>query len=526
MKKVNPAKALYHRLRQRSATELWTEDVPAFDRAAAPDRVAGVAVVRAVGVVFSETGSAAQKAAARAWLRTLLEDPEEKIRRYAMAALPKLGGAAEEESALLGLLEKSSSGREKSFLSRSLEKLGGRATLAAAERGMLDDRTARKVRVNVVRQESPGALNLGCRLTRFRGLRLILRCRAGLEEILEDEVRSGITAGAPFRWRHRSRGLVVVEPTAPFNLADVLSWRCFYTVGFAADEPAGVRGETGLLAAAITTPVVREMMETFTDGPVRYRLEFVSRGHQRQAVREVADAVQERCPVLLNDARQALWQIALRPEGGGAKVEVMPRWRPDPRFAYRRGDVPAASHPPLAACMARLAERRERETVWDPFCGSGLELIERGMLGGVRTFFGTDRSAEAVATARSNLEAAGCGPVVLVNCDFRDHRRVPGLKGLSLIVTNPPMGRRVPIPDLPGLLDALFAAAADTLQPGGRLVLANPLAIRPRGRELRQVFRRRIDLGGFFCHLEKYIRVDSGSTQPLPGTKKSDTIRR
>ena len=43
------------------------------------------------------------------------------------------------------------------------------------------------------------------------------------------------------------------------------------------------------------------------------------------------------------------------------------------------------------------------------------------------------------------------------------------------IVTNPPMGKRVPIANLPRLIADLFAAAATVLQPGGRLVFANPL---------------------------------------------------
>ena len=506
MKKENPAKALYHRLRQRSPVELWTEDVPAFDRSTGAHRLAGVAVVRAVGVVFSESGTPEQKTEVRAWLRILLQDPEEKIRRYAMAALPKIGGQAEEEIALLGLLEKTASDREKKFLNRSLEKVGGRAALAAAERGLLGGQAARKVQANVVRREAPGAVNLQRTLTRFSGLRIALRCRAGLEDILEEEVREGIAAGAPFALRARSKSLVELEPTSGFCLGDVFRWRCFHTVGFGAEEPAGTGDAVGALADAITAPAVRAMLETFTDGPVRYRLEFVARGHQRQAVRQVADAVYQRCPSLLNDAREALWQISLRPESSGRTVEVTPRLRPDPRFSYRRGDVPAASHPPLAACLARLAGREEDETIWDPFCGSGLELIESGLLGGVTTLFGTDRSADAVATARGNLDAAGCGPAVLTCCDFRDHRNVPGLGALSLIVTNPPMGRRVPIPDLPELLADLFEVAAATLRPGGRLVLANPLDVRPRGGTLRQVFRRRIDLGGFHCHLEKYVR--------------------
>jgi len=81
MKKPNPAKDHYRRLRHLSCETLWFEEVPEFDHAAGSARLDRVAVVRAVGVVFSESGTPAQIALAREWLTGLLSDPEEKIRR-------------------------------------------------------------------------------------------------------------------------------------------------------------------------------------------------------------------------------------------------------------------------------------------------------------------------------------------------------------------------------------------------------------------------------------------------------------
>ncbi len=92
MKEKNPSKELYQRLRKLTCEELWQYEIPRFDAASAPERMATVSVIRAVGVVFSETGTAEQQADARRWLAALLDDPQEKIRRYAMQALPKVGG--------------------------------------------------------------------------------------------------------------------------------------------------------------------------------------------------------------------------------------------------------------------------------------------------------------------------------------------------------------------------------------------------------------------------------------------------
>ncbi len=506
MKKANPAKAHYQRLRVLSCEQLWSEEVPAFDRADARARMNGVGVVRAVGVVFSESGTPAQKEQARQWLRGLLHDPEEKIRRYAMSALPKIGADTDEESALLTLLEKTSSDREKKSLGRTLEKIGGSATLEITSNLGLP--IAQKVQANVARHDNPGVVRLDRALANFSGLRIRLHCRAGLEEILEDELLERTEAGAKFRLLQSWSGLLEIAPTGPFTLADIFALRCFSTVGFVLGT-ASQKNEIDEIAALIASTHARNIFETFTEGPIRYRLEFVSKGHQRAAVRDVAARVYARCPALLNDPRNAPWQINVFHTPQGCPVELTPRLRPDPRFAYRQEDVPAASHPPLAAGMARLAGQAENEIIWDPFCGSGLELIEHTLRGGVRHVFGTDRSAEAVAITRENFSAAVKNPpeTTFACADFRNYPTIPALKDVSLIITNPPMGRRVPIPNLSGLIADLFTAAATVLRPGGRLVLANPLPVEPPGHVLKLEFRRKIDLGGFHVQLEKFVKL-------------------
>lgn len=217
---------------------------------------------------------------------------------------------------------------------------------------------------------------------------------------------------------------------------------------------------------------------------------------------------------MLNDARLAQWGVDLHPVGNRLSVELRPRLVPDPRFDYRVADVPAASHPPLAAAMARLAGRGQ--SVWDPFCGSGLELIERARLGGVRFVYGSDIDREAVRIADANLEPAGVrGARVLRCCDFREFPRLAGIRqcGLDCIITNPPLGRRVPVPDLEAMIGDLFAIAGDVLRPGGVMVLANPVGLSAsHGSRLRRDFSQRIDFGGFDCRIERY-RKSGGAAE-------------
>ncbi len=508
MKSANMSKELYRELRALPWEQLWKTEVARFDRAPARERFERVAVVRAVGVVFPESGPAAQRDEVRAWLRGLLHDPEEKIRRYAMAALPKIGAGAGEEAELLALLRTGAGEREKKFLGRTLDKIGGEATLdALAKTGALDAQTEQKVKASVARSQAPSAILLDPKIAGFQGLRIHLRGREGLEDIVREEVK----AQGKFSVLDVQPGLVVIAASAPFTLSEVFALRCFGSVGFVLGAVKSGDADADAFAAMIASPTSQRLLGALTRGAIRYRLEFVAKGHQRAAVRDIANRAYALCPAILNDAREAPWAVDIHPAADGESVELRPRISPDPRHAYRLDDVPAASHPPLAACMARLAGPHEDESVWDPFCGSGLELIERTRLGGVKSVFGSDLSGEAIAITGRNFSAAQLGVVAprFRRCDFRDFSGLEKLKpgSLTLIISNPPLGRRVPIRNLRGLFEDLFAVAAGMLAPGGRLVFTNPFRMESPEPSLKLLSRRSVDLGGFECRLESYVKV-------------------
>jgi predicted RNA methylase len=505
----NTTKELYKQLRALPWRKLWEEEVARFNEASPKERLERVAVIRAVGVVFPESGPPAQQHEVKQWLVSLLQDPGEKIRRYAMTALPKIGSGVGEEKVLLTLLKSNPVEREKKFLARTLDKIGGEATLKTVA-GLLPQ-TELKVKASVARSQSPSIVRMDGLLSKFSGLKIHLRGRSGLEEIVRDEVAELITKKKQFRIDSVSPGLVVLTPLMPFTLGDLYALRCFGSANFVLGmvPPSGGAEPIEALAKAITSPLAREVFQSFTKGSIRYRLNFVDQGARRGAVRLIANRAFALCPDILNDARQSPWAIDIHPVQEGDSVELRPRFAPDPRLYYRQMDVPAASHPPLAACMARLARPSANEVVWDPFCGSGLELIETALRGGVKSVFGTDLSSDAIDITRNNFAAAKLNAVQasFIRCDFRDFRvRVRGLDPgtVSLVVTNPPLGKRVPIPDLEGLIDDLFAVAATVLKPGGRLVFANPFQMESPERSLQLQSRRKVDFGGFDCWLEVY----------------------
>ena len=496
----NPAKELYNELRRLPWTQLWDTEAARFDRADPQEREKTVAVVRAVGVVFSESGPAEERENVKRWLTALLHDPSEKIRRYAMTALPKIGAGAGEETQLLDLLRATPSEREKKFLGRTLDKIGGTATLEVLG-------TSQKVRASVARAQSPSTIAMDRVLPEFDGVRIHLRGRKGLETIVREEVETAIAKEGKFRLVEVAPGRVALDAVAPFCLGDLYALRCFGSVGFV----LGSGHDLDALASVMASSLSLRILKTFTEGAIRYRLNFVSKGHQRGAVRTLAERVYAAAPEILNDARNAPWSMNLYDTGRGTVVELSPRLVPDPRFYYRQDDVPAASHPPLAACMARLAGKAAHEVVWDPFCGSGLELIERALLGGVKALYGTDLSGEAVAVSQNNLAAANVAPLrsKFVISDFRDFAAIEGLgpNTVSLILTNPPMGRRVPIADLNGLIADLVSVAATVLVPGGRLVFANPLPQSFVHPALKLLSRQEVDFGAFFTRLERYVKL-------------------
>ena len=90
-KSALPTKKLYRELRTLPWLTLWQEEVPRFNQASPEVRIQRVAVVRAVGAGLAENQQTDLKDTVRTWLLSLLQDPSEKIRRYAMAALPKIG---------------------------------------------------------------------------------------------------------------------------------------------------------------------------------------------------------------------------------------------------------------------------------------------------------------------------------------------------------------------------------------------------------------------------------------------------
>jgi tRNA (guanine10-N2)-dimethyltransferase len=159
--------------------------------------------------------------------------------------------------------------------------------------------------------------------------------------------------------------------------------------------------------------------------------------------------------------------------------------KPDRRL--REGLLP----PKIARIMVNLARRPGTSNLLDPFCGSGVVLMEAALLG-LRPV-GSDRSDSAVSSARKNLEwllerearpeARGSQVFQADVQDLSTH--LPPLS-MDAAATEPYLGPplRGPLPDDKAeslsreLRDLYLRALAEiriVLRPGGRCVLVTPV---------------------------------------------------
>lgn len=435
----------------------------------------------ALGHVALDAPSAAPTARAdveAALLAAWERDPRPEMRRTVAASLGKIGTARS-----LPLLREAASAAD-----AELARIGDRA------RVMVERTASRDVRGRVAPARSPA-----------RPVAFVALCRRGLEELLAVELRAVAAVvethvDGPGRVRARLAGSI----DALFAARTMLSFQFVLPPEPSRDGEA--LSET--VARALTSDAARDILATWTEGPVRYRLAWAEGGHQRAATWDAARAIGARAPEFVNDPTSSTWEMVVSRGDGVVRAAIAPRALVDPRFAWRRGDVPAASHPTVAAALARVAGVRDDDVVWDPFAGSGGEIVERALLGPCRALFGSDLDPRAIEVARENVAAAGLASRVVLQAQ---DALGPAPAGVTLIVTNPPMGRRASrTAGLDEMLDRFVEHAASALVPRGRLAWLAPWPKRSRAAGQRAGltldYAQLVDMGGFDAELQRWVK--------------------
>ncbi|AKT43167.1 HEAT repeat domain-containing protein [Chondromyces crocatus] len=480
---------------------------------------------------------AAPLAAVRAFLLAQLRDEDARTRRLSAVALGKLGEGptpGEMEEALLAAARQETSLDARRAMLSALGRVGGREALALLEGLSLDQEvdTARSRAALMVKRtlSRERASSIRAEVKPERPMKIAARCRPGLERILQEELA---TVGEKMpKVAHDPPGGVRVELSLTKPLSALFQARTMLSFALALPARALRAGEdvADAVAERLLSREAGAALRGLTSGPVRYRVAWAAGGKRRAMTWKVAQAVQARAPDLVNDPRDSVWEVHVHESHDRVRVELSPSV-PDPRFAYRQGDVPAASHPTLAAALARIAGARPDDVVWDPFVGSGLELCERAKLGPYRRLIGSDIDPDALTVARKNLNAASAQGFELFEYDALSFGLPWGRAGKgrgdgeapTLIITNPPMGRRVHRrADLGDMLERFIRCVAGVLAPGGRLVWISPMPARTESAAERSGLQAglltSIDMGGFEAQIQVFSREidDARETRSAP----------
>lgn len=437
------------------------------------------------------------------YLILALDDEDPKTRRNAAIGLGKIR-SAHVEDALLAAWDREKRVDHLRTLAASLGKVGSEKALSRLTSLPSDDAELARIASQSVlilsrtlHRASPSSID-GSKPPP-RPVPIVFRCRAGLEPILESELGEA--------WKPRASGKGEVHGTLSGPLDGAFVARtalefAFVLPAITLPKAAAPAVATDAIAEALTSADARLVFDTWTQGQVRYRIAWAKGGHRRADVWRVAKRVSELAPELVNDPTESTWEVLVHESPEKLRIEISPRKLEDPRFTYRLRDVPAASHPTLAAALARIAGTLAEDVVWDPFVGSATDLVERAKLGPYRELHGSDLESAALDAARANLALAGIYAELTV-ADACTHAP----RGVTLILTNPPMGHRVlRHANLAELLERFIAHAAAILQPGGRMVWISPMGERTKAWAQRAglglELAHDVDMGGFTAQIQ------------------------
>ena len=447
----------------------------------------------------------------------LVDDPDLKTSLNAIAALGALPGQRSED-ALVTAWERMAAAQMRPeycrALIRALGKAGGSkahtilAQYQPSGRDPEENRLLAQARLilgrTLARTKPSVLVDL---LTIPPGCQVVLHTRRGLESFVTDELRElardpSLTPALV----GPGRLLLKAERLGHESVAIVSQVRCaerwaFLMGGKTAELAHAGRIEDALIQA-MSDPKLQHWLEAATRGTVRYRIDWKEATNAQMW--RLAERLAQVAPKLVNDPRESLWEWGVVREGRQRfSLELRAKGRADERFAYRNEAVPASSHPPLAAALARLADVRPDDVVWDPFCGAGTELIERAKRGPFAALWGTDLDESALQSSRVNLIKAGLSDACLEKADARtwDGARP------TLTITNPPLGRRVARGTARTLIREVAAHIARQLAPGGRLVWVSPFPEDTRAvfeaLGLKVTYRAAVDMGGFDAEMQR-----------------------
>lgn len=435
----------------------------------------------------------------------LVQDPEPRVSRCAIVALGKLpetlARSVGAESALVEILPRCADPERRAVI-EALGKIGDELafrTLSAdsprneIEKPLFERARLRLQRTRVVLDESDRVL-LDVDLPQPSTLAVLHR--SGISGIVAEQLGKwgpGVADGPERR----------LLPNYSGCLRELFRARSMLLPAIVIDfeRPRIDSDWARQIAAALSSPAIVDVLTRLTSARPRLRLSLPNEGHQRALLWQISEALGRATDRIDVHPKGALWEAWIDRER--AQLSLVPKRFDDPRYPYRVREISGASHPSIAAALVHVLGVRENDVIWDPFVGSGLELIECAYQGQYRELIGTDNSARSLEAASANAQAAKLERFRLLNADARTAR----FQGVTGIVTNPPLGiRHQRDGKLEPLLLQFLANARQNLCAGGRLVWLSPIPQKTADCAARLGFEVRrfgpVDVGGLSPELQ------------------------
>ncbi|MEZ4459066.1 MAG: methyltransferase [bacterium] len=431
---------------------------------------------------------------ARETLISLITDDDPHTQRMAIGAIGQWKDLSDEaalvlEAKLLAVAEGADEATQRA-IEKSLGRIGGEATRAwLASNGAA---TVNEVMVER-RLSRTGERTIRMKTRLDQPVVVEFECKPGLEHI--------VAAQLPDLECKTFPGLVRTTTRGP--LRDLFACRTMMTFRFVMDI-ARTGDDVHDVTELLTRGEAATILRAFSPDGTRFRLSW-TKGKKRATTIEIAKRVASAVDWLVNDPVERDWEVVVDVAEKSMHVTLEPRIE-DRRFPWRVADVPAASHPTVAAALVWLSAPQADDVVWDPFMGSGLELCERSHVEKFSRLIGSDNDAAAIKAAKKNFANLGA-EVEVYKSDAR--KFLP--HHVTVIVTNPPLGWRVSEEsELRELMRGFLENAWGILKPGGRLAWTtrfarqtDPIA-RKLGFKIRESFV--VDLGGLSAHMQLLIK--------------------
>ena len=428
-----------------------------------------------------------------------LDAQDQRLTRYAVHALSRLDTLPESIEAKLWKILSSGETSVKKAVFETLRKAGTAKFLPELDKINLPAeflQASAELRLTLNRKRPMPTSSLGHQTDFKLTLPTSLECYPGLETLLAEACKVqhlSVTTTKP--------GLVTVGSGA--NWKDLWSVRLFDRLSFTCHVPLGSAKE---LAAKTYDVLFSEILAPLTEGIVSYRLDVSVATASRDFRTNFCTEIQRLSARFQNQTQQALWQIEIEEFKSGFKVTCSPSRSADPRFKYRQQAALGASHPTIAAALVALAQCNGNDTIWDPFAGGGTELIEACLAAKPRRLLATEGNTEAQELMRQRFFELQLTPPEIVACDAMQFHP----KGVTKIITNPPLGRRLRNTDPLALGEKLLRHLAKESDYGVVLSWMNPShrTLGPLAEQLGLRLERNfhVNMGGITLYMERRVK--------------------